>query len=263
LAGSTDRPEFRAARAGLDALGEVTSVPDADSAAALLEGAELVPELIVVAQAYPSQFPQEAIDRLRCLCPLSRVLGLMGSWCEGEMRTGRPWPGSIRIYWHQWLPQCGRQLACMARNECSVWDLPVTATEEERLLLAAEQPLPDCPGLVAIYSHRYEMGDWLSAALRSRGCSTVWLRPPHPARVEGAAAAVFDGSELRGEQLDELKQLSTALTPAPILALLSFPRIEDHRRARRAGAAAVLSKPLQLGNLFWELDRALNTPADG
>jgi len=237
-------------------------VPDAESATAMLEAGEVVPELIVVAQAYPSQFPQQVIDRLRCLCPLSRVLGLMGSWCEGEMRTGRPWPGAIRIYWHQWLPRCGQQLAQMARNECSVWNLPVTATEEERLLLAAGQPLGDCRGLVAIYSRCYEIGNWLSAALRSRGCSTVWLRPPHPARVEGAAAAVFDGSELNDTQFDELKHLSSALNPAPILALLSFPRIEDHRRARSAGAAAVLSKPLQLGDLFWELDRVLGASAD-
>ena len=50
------------------------------------------PDVIVVAQAFPGQFSHQAIDRLRRLAPLARMVGLMGSWCEGEMRTGSPWP---------------------------------------------------------------------------------------------------------------------------------------------------------------------------
>jgi CheY-like chemotaxis protein len=75
--------------------------------------------------------------------------------------------------------------------------------------------------------------------------------------VEGAAAAIFDGSQGRGEELGELEHLAAGLRPAPIVALLDFPRIEDHRRAMAAGAAAVLSKPLQLEDLLWQLDRLL------
>ena len=261
LVGDTDRSEFRSAGAALRGRGRVTCVPDADAAAASLAGADVAPELIVLAQAYPSQFSLEAVDRLRRLAPLARVLGLMGSWCEGEMRTGKPWPGAVRTYWHQWLPRCDRQLARMSRGECSVWELPVTATEEERLLLAAADPPPARQGVIAIYTWRFEMLDWLSAACRGRGLSTVWLRPPRAARVEGATAAIFDGSDLRGAELDELRHLADTLHPTPIIALLDFPRIEDHRRARTAGAAAVVSKPLHLDDLFWELDRVLGDVA--
>jgi len=48
---------------------------------------------------------------------------------------------------------------------------------------------------------------------------------------------------------------STGTPVAPIVALLDFPRIEDRRRALAAGAQAILSKPLQVDDLFWELDR--------
>ncbi len=173
------------------------------------------------------------------------------------MRSGEPWPAAVRVYWHQWPPRCDQQLGRMLRGECSAWGLPLTATEEERLLLGADDAAATREGLIAIHTWPYEMEDWLSAALRRRGYSTVWLRPPRSARVEGAIATIFDGCECRGEELDQLRQHAAMFTPAPIIALLDFPRIEDHNRAISAGATAVVSKPLQLDDLFWQLDRVL------
>ena len=76
-----------------------------------------------------------------------------------------------------------------------------------------------------------------------------------PLRVGGATAILWDGSDCRGEECEELRRLAAAMAPTPLVALLDFPRIEDFERAEAAGAAAVLSKPLQLADLFWELDR--------
>ncbi|MBN2475851.1 MAG: hypothetical protein JXB62_14665 [Pirellulales bacterium] len=262
LVGHTDRSEFCRARTALEARGPLVCVPDMESAVAALQSGQITPDVIVAAQSYPAEFSHEAIDRLRRAAPLGQVLGLMGSWCEGEARTGRPWPAAIRVYWHQWLPRCDQELGRLGRGQCSAWGLPMTASDEERLLLAADQQPTRLEGLIAIHSRSCEMGDWLSAALRSRGCSTVWLRPPRPARVAGAMAAVFDGSDCRGRELDELKHLCGALAPAPVITLLDFPRIEEHDRALHAGAAAVLSKPLQLDDLDWQLDRVLAADSD-
>jgi len=255
LVGNTDRSEFRAARKRLDALGRVTAVPDAESAAAALAAAEMVPAVIVVAQAFPGQFPHQAIDRLRRLAPLARVLGLLGSWCEGEVRTGQPWPAAMRIYWHQWPARCGAEFARLSGGQCPAFGLPVTATDEERLLSSAQSPRSALPGVTAIYSTSPQMHEWLSAACRRCGCATVWLRPPQIVKIEGAAAVIFDGTDFSEQQLCQFRQVQAATRPAPMVALLDFPRIEDHDRALRAGAAAVLSKPLQLADLFWELER--------
>jgi len=258
LMGNVDRAEFHQARAVLDSWGRVVEVADVQSAATAINHGAIVPDVIVVAQSYPAQFSHGEIDRLRRLAPLARVLGLMGSWCEGEMRTGKPWPAAIRIYWHQWPPRCHLQLQRLQQGRCTEWGLPITATEEERLLLSAEPRAADRQGLIAIHTSSSIMEDWLSAALRGRGYSTVWLRPPRLARVEGAAAAIFDGSHCRCREFDELKLLSATLTSAPIVALLDFPRIDDHRRALSAGAVAVLSKPLHIDDLYWQLDRVLD-----
>jgi CheY-like chemotaxis protein len=253
--GNTNRAEFEQARTALSDWGTVCECPEANSAAAALAEGNAQPDVIVVAQAFPGQFSHRMLDQLRRLAPLARVVGLMGSWCEGEMRTGSPWPGAVRTYWHQWTARCNRELRQLADGGCCSWTLPPTATEEERLLVDAKERWPPCQGLVIICGRSLETADWLSAACRSRGFATVWQRPPVTAKIEGAKAAIFDGAQLSEEQCGDLHRLATSLEPVPVVALLAFPRVEDHRRALSAGAAAVISKPLAVDDLFWELDR--------
>ncbi len=256
LVGNSDRSEFRPARSALAAWGQVVGFPSAKSAADALNEGLVTADVIVVAQAFPGEFSHRAIDRLRRAAPLARLLGLLGSWCEGEMRTGKPWPGAVRVYWHQWLPRCSREFERIRQGESAAWGLPPTATEEERLLMASDWPPPQ-DGLIAIHTRLVAMHGWLSEALRRRGFSTVWLRPPHSARASDATAAVFDSSDCRDPQFSQLEDLATVLRPAPIIALLDFPRAEDRDRALSAGATAVVSKPLHLDDLFWQIDRLL------
>jgi len=260
LVGNTDRREFRQARASLDASGRVLSAADAASGAAMLEAGQHAPDVIVVAQAYPGEFSAAEIDRLRRLAPLARVLALLGTWCEGEMRTGRPWPAVIRVYWHQWLPRWHQELGRLVHGLCPTWGLPVTATEEERLLASATDPLPKRQGRIAIHSPRFEMVDWLSAACRRRGYTTVWLQPHRPARTANAIAAIFDGTDGAGVELGQLARLAVWLPGVPILALVDFPRIEDQQRLLGGGAAAVLAKPLLVEDLFWQIDQLVGQP---
>jgi DNA-binding response OmpR family regulator len=104
------------------------------------------------------------------------------------------------------------------------------------------------------------MAEWLAAACRSRGGATVRQRPPITGRVEGAVAAIFDAGDLREADLRELVRLVAAVRPAPVLALLDFPRLSDRARALSAGAAAVLSKPAAVDDLLWELERPNRQP---
>ncbi len=296
LVGDIHRTEFRESASCLKRLGVVEIAADVETARAALAQRRTTPEVIVVTQSFPGQFSHGAIDRLRRAAPLARIVGLMGSWCEGEMRSGRPWPATARLYWHQWPARCRRQFRCLAKGERCSFALPATATEEERLLADAVSPLhqgegqrsevrgqravvsgqddtsnlksqinksiisnpePRTPnpsgGLVVVRCRSFETWDWLSRACRRRGLAAVWQRDDIVARVEGATAAIFDCADLNDDELDGLRRLSAALRPAPVVALMSFPRIEDHRRALSAGAAAVLSKPLLVDELFAEI----------
>ena len=213
LLGDADRTEFRDARPCLERWGTVHALTDVAAAAALLAEGELVPDVIVVAQAFPGQFSHPTIERLRRLAPLAPVVGLLGSWCEGEMRSGRPWPAAVRTYWHQWPARCNRQLRRLAHGECCAWTLPSTATEEERLLADAEcsrhTPCADSVGVaVKLPPQRGLTATGLGAdpraiprdgpmalgRCRSRGFATVWQQTATAARVEGATAAIFDAA---------------------------------------------------------------------
>ena len=157
-----------------------------------------LPDAIVVAQSFPGQFSEQAIERLRQLAPVARVLGLMGSWCEGEMRSGTPWPATARTYWHQWPARCARELARLAQGRSCAWALPPTASEEERLLADEDFRSPPHPldrNLAVIHSASFEMWDWLAAACRSRRFAAVWQPAAPGVQVRGAGLGIFDATD--------------------------------------------------------------------
>ncbi len=252
--GDLRQPEFRDARAGMEEFGAVHEAATPAAAEAALADGAVAADVIVVAQAFPGQFSPQAIDRLRRRAPLARIVGLLGSWCEGEMRSGSPWPAVARTYWHQWPTRSRREFSRLAQGRRCSWALPPTASEEERLLVDTEESQPRRQGLVAIRSTSFETTDWLSAACRHRGFATAWQRDADFGRLSGATAAIFDGTDFSDRERVELERLAVALRPAPVIVLLAFPRRDDHRRAISSGAAAVLSKPVSAEDLFWQLD---------
>jgi DNA-binding NarL/FixJ family response regulator len=254
--GDTDRAQFREAPQAARRLGDLLEVADAAAAADALASGRTTPDLIVVAQAFPGEFSAASIERLLRLAPLARVVGLLGSWCEGETRTGKPWPAAIRVYWHQWLPRADEELRRLGSGQTSSWSLPITASEEERLLATADQPWEKRQGRVAIRSPWAETYAWLADACRLRGYTPLRLSAAaaEGAPIAAADALVFDGTDCAGRELTELSRLAATVRPAPVVVLLDFPRVEDRDRALAAGAAAVLGKPLLLEDLLWQLD---------
>jgi hypothetical protein len=274
LVGDLSRPEFEGANEFLESVGQVHRFLDAETAAHRLASGEIVSDLTVIVQSFPGEFSQQAIDRLRAAAPLSRMVALLGSWCEGEMRSGQPWPTVIRLYWHQGLGRIVREIQHLARGECPNWGLPLTATEEERLLAATPcrtgfQPVAKSrtgfqpvatdrksvphAGLIGIAARRSESFDWLSVACRQRGYATLWLRePPYP-RVDGLSAIIFDGTDFQGNEIETFREIAIRYPQAKRIVLMDFPRIEDRRRLRDSGAAAVLSKPFSVEDMFEEM----------
>jgi hypothetical protein len=252
LIGDTSRPEFHEACSALEELVCVTRFSDVEGALTALAEGGVTADGIVLVQAYPDQFPTAAIDRLRNQAPLARLVVIQGSWCEGEPRSGHPLPGVMRVYWHQAAVRIRREFSGWFENQGSLWRLPITATDEERLLASLEAPLPKGQGLVAIWTRRPEMEALLSDVCRKSGYSTVWLHPRQPARVRGATGAIYDGNSLDDAGFEELKELISDVAPEVALALLDAPRIQDVCLARTLGAA-VLAKPFRIDELLWRL----------
>ncbi len=97
LIGDTSRAEFCDAGAALEEVARVTCFAEVAAAiAAISSSHDMIPHAVVLAQARPGQFTDSAIDRLRGLAPLARWIAILGSWCEGESRSGHPLPGMTR-----------------------------------------------------------------------------------------------------------------------------------------------------------------------
>ena len=251
LIDAENRDELVAVRADLAEFGSLTEASDLHAAQRILADGETLPDLIVLAQSRPGQYAADELHALRSMAPMARVVCLLGSWCEGETRTGTPLPGVIRVYWHQWPVRGRRELALLAAGRSCAWALPVTAGDEDRLLAGAPSSAVGS-GLALVYSREAPQADWLLTAFRQGGYTVRHITAAAEARGLAAAAVVFDAAELGPEEEGELRVLAELTHPAPIVVLLQFPRRDDLERALAAGAATVRAKPVLVDELLAE-----------
>jgi hypothetical protein len=258
--GDSERSEFADAFLWLRENTKLVVATDVENALERIASTGCDPELIVVAQRWPGEFSPKQIERLRRAAPLARINELLGSWCEGETRTGRPAAGTLRNYWHQWLPRTAPQFARAARGQPPIWSLPSTATDDERLLAISDshKVLPsDRPtrGLIAILLRNGVMARALCDAAPTHGYACVWLPNGRERYVSGVQAAVWDAPAQVESWPNRLAEIRRQWHGVPIVAIVNFPRIEDVVRLRAGGVAAVVSQPLLLDDLFWQIER--------
>lgn len=234
------------------------------------------PELMLLAESRPGELAHAEVATLQQQAPLTRQVALLGSLCEGEQRTGRPWPGVVRYYWHQWpwrlKPQLARWLRlrdATAVDEAQPpfpWELPLTATEDERCLSAVGRTgagqVRD--GLIAVAGTDAAMVQTLVGLCRQVGwnaaawTTTDCMTPQSPIAEQsegsrgwypGVAAGVWDVYGPLDANLPQLVDFAAHLAPAPVVAVVNFPRWNEVLALRQAGVAAVVSKPLYQGDL--------------
>ncbi|NLS98132.1 MAG: hypothetical protein GXX96_38875 [Planctomycetaceae bacterium] len=248
--GSIDRAEFREVLPTLEPQGTVLTAPTIRTAVRRLAQASLTPDVVVVVQSYPGEFADAQVDQLRRVAPLARFVTLLGTWCEGEMRSGAPLSGTIRVYWHQWVPQAYRELNRLIAGGESPWSLPPTACEEERCLAIAARPGHRGGGLVEIVTEQYDVFDWLATACLKREYTPRWRRAQDDSRSDSPVAVLFDAAGEIEKEASKLRRLSVDRR-VPVIVLADFPRIADCDRLMSAGANAVLSRPFFWDDLFW------------
>jgi hypothetical protein len=204
--------------------------------AQIVDSPEVTAELYIVAQSRPDALSATLIQLLRRDAPLTRIVALLGTWCEGETRTGRPWPEVERIYWYEFPSWWRRQLAI--RLDCGIHASLIEPPKSETRNRAQ--------GLVALRTWVPDTAAVLSEVLQAAGYATAWRQPGRPAAVvRGAIAGIWDGSQLSDAEADDLASFCRLLARdrAPVVALLDFPRRDRCEVARKIGAATILGKP--------------------
>ncbi|MBX9791351.1 MAG: hypothetical protein K2Y37_20720 [Pirellulales bacterium] len=265
-------PEFAAA---LIALGEAFDVKTHEGVAAacgpLCQGTQdeacCGVELIVLAQSRPGEFTAAEVDRLRRRFPSAAVISLLGSWSEGETRSGKPLATACRLYWHQAADRLRRDIARRASGQSPLWSLPTTSTEDERVLRSAAAPPRQRTGkectddkrssraTVALFGHDRSSIAWLVDACRAGGYEPVWMGPRCAVEPCDVVAAIWDLTAWTSASADELRQITRFVPAHRVVALLGFPRWHDIQRAARQGLGAIISKPLVLDDLYSAINR--------
>jgi hypothetical protein len=211
------------------------------------------PELIVVAQSHPGTFRERELNRLRRSAPLAGVVSLLGSWCEGETRTGRPLSNALRLYWYEFSSWWQRQLHLRSTGSCPKW-----AGEIQH-----QQPARD--GLlgtnVGISAATFDTVAAIGDAIHSAKGRFAWWRENQPMDCgRSVDAGVWIGGQLNDAEASRLASFCAQLAQqdAPVVALFDFPRQDRLQAALEAGAASVLGMPWRNDDLTDELRRALS-----
>jgi len=211
-----------------------------------LDDSSTPPELILLAQPSPGEYVQEEVDRLQSLAPLARIVIVAGTWCEGEIRTGRPPSGVLRMYWYDFAPWWAAALRRRSEGLCPPWSMPLDSAHAGRCVTEPVAGKVGIHGTIAVSAGDYSVFAAIAAALPSYGLSARWVRPgdaldPAPEFRGG----IWDGGQLDAREYRELRDFCQKMEyhRGLVVALLDFPRVEHAQRARLAGAQAVFGKP--------------------
>jgi hypothetical protein len=271
VVGPWTRGEFSSVRDRLDPGHAWVDVSTLAGATARIDGGELPPEVLLLAQPRPGVNAQEHLDRLYATAPLVRVAVVAGTWCEGEMRTGRPLQGSLRLYWHElpaWWEGAQRDRSA---GRAPPWSLPVEpwAAAAWRDHPGAGMDAQAARAVVAIDARDFATFETLSAALAGLGWRCIWTprgrKLADAGRASDAASAtagIWDGGQLDPAECNALQRFCKqfGVQPAPVIAMVDFPRLEHLELVRTAGASAIMGKPYAITALAAELG-ALNAAA--
>ncbi len=205
---------------------------------------------IVLLAAHRGAFEPAALEALHRRAPLARLVVVCGSWCEGELRSGRALSGVTRVYWHQFVERA--EAALVEQGDFAGWRLPRTATAIDvslQLRRQEAQPLTDPSiGILASRAEATAIGEALAAC----GVSSVWVRDEHDL-PDDLPALIWSGPSLAARPEVVLR--------VPTVALLNFPRQSEWQLARELGFVGVLGKPFLLGDLRGQLLRLGFLPA--
>jgi hypothetical protein len=242
VVGNAAHGDIADALAELRRTARVWFVPNREYAEAWLEANRPV-DWVVLVQARPHELPRDIAVRLKDSAGTAQFVSLLGSWCEGEQRTGQPWPNIPRLYWYEFP---------------NWWQLNGAATNR-----ANDHERRTHIGTFVVSSDDLESVDTVLEALSNEGFSGVWWPRNRAAPTfAGVIAGVWVGGQLGGAEAAQLAVFRDRMRMerAAVIALLDFPRRDRVAIAKRIGVTEVLGKPWHIADLAQALHRSVNNP---
>lgn len=261
--GSGNGLELVIARRGLAALADLI---DAESPEAAVAGGaagladQSTPALAMLVADRPARFTSADAVLLSQTWPLMPIVSVASSLVDGRRRSGPPLPGIEEVPWHDLPGRCGWWLAALDAGFPTSLGMPATSRREERLLESIGGLQPDAgkaasaapfstilaPVEISVAAARADDLEGLCDLLAVAGHRVVNRQLGRPQIDESADTLVWDVGDLVAGDLEWLRLLAANRPELFIVLLDSFPRGDSVAAALRAGAAAVLGRPVNL-----------------
>lgn len=248
-------------------LAERTAVIVAETPSAAITKVEAagrgIPVLAIFATDRPGRYSLDDVLVVARQWPLAAIISVATSLADGRRRSGPPLPGVEEVAWHDLPGRLERWFADLAAGRPGLLGLPATARREERILAAsdglrelrnANEPLP-----VSVAAARSDDLEGLADLIALSGRRIARRTRGRPPIDEPAALLVWDVGCLGEEDLAWLRMLVANRPDLAVVLLESFPRGDATEAALKAGAGAVLGRPVTLESLEGTLARLEST----
>lgn len=221
-------------------------------------------DLVVVAQSRRDQYSLDSIEKIQSQFGATPVVAVLGSWCEGELRSGNPWPGVHRVYWHQWMGRFETFVEQLNQNGITNWHAPRTSSVADQIQLPREnasEPLIQCVGVSAWTQPSFE---YLHDAIGQMGWRSRWVER---STWDAATNQVFnpicvDADSYTPDVDKRLDWLKSEFPTATFVMILNFPRPQDVDALSSRGILQVVSKPFEINDLKTAIVHAFQTKLD-
>lgn len=246
--GSWARPEFSEARDWLRSNAHAIRFSNVETVVQAIDAAKQDPHQILFVQTRPGQFHQSDVNRLRTLAPLARISLLLGSWCEGETRSGFPLIDVPRLAWHNLRPRMNAMTHDVTLSSHSV--LPFTTTEQDRCRFELRQCRPEVPLRIGVYSADPAQVAALCEMLVGNGHDPVRFTSSDQEFVDAIVWDDAGGARVPRIPARDISAAFGSAATTTVIALRTFARIQDVDDDRANGISATIAKPFQVADLF-------------
>jgi len=209
------------------------------------------PTLAVLSTDRPGRWIQSDAVLLSRMWPLMPIVSLASSLSDGCRRSGPTMPGVEEVLWHDFIYRFESWQADRTAGRCGTLGLPITARREERFLeatTAINAATVSDLHISVVASHQIDL-DGLVDLLTLSGWRITRTACGWPSLNDPEPALIWDAGSLGASQLAWLARLTANRPACSIVVLDSFPRGDSTQAAIRAGAVAVLGRPLSLETL--------------
>lgn len=234
-------------------------LPPEGDAESRLPGGDPEPICIVLASDRSGAWSPESVLGIVRRWPLARLVAVTGSLADGRRRSGPPMPGIEEVAWHDLGGRLGTWLADIDSGAPGSLGLPSTARREDRLLdaptFAPDPPRRVHPVVIDVAAHDATALEGLVDMVRALGHRvdhTTIGRPPLDSPVR---LLLWDACSLSPEGIEWLRLLVANRPGLGVVVLESFPRGDVALAAQRAGARAILGRPVNLETLSGTIER--------